>query len=310
MSEKSKKIKILFILSIILLISLLFLGVIYINKNIQQNKTYQLNNKTYYEVTLNPNNYFLHDKLEANNYYVANSIKSIDIYFDYYLKTKTKENINYSYDITTTIKSYADNGTKLIWTKDFNLKNINNINEQEIKINENYKLDYQYYVNYVKSFQEYYNIKTETYLYVKLNVKINDKENPYVLLTIPISENIIEITMKEDNAFLENNKQNIDFKKIIVFIILVIAVIYLVSKILFNKDSEKAMLKEYQDIIITIQNKPNMKTDNSIYLTNLKDLISIAINNNVNIFNYQNNYYIIIDNTYYIYIFKNNDIKA
>ena len=310
MSEKSKKIKILFILSIILLISLLFLGVIYINKNIQQNKTYQLNNKTYYEVTLNPNNYFLHDKLEANNYYVANSIKSIDIYFDYYLKTKTKENINYSYDITTTIKSYADNGTKLIWTKDFNLKNINNINEQEIKINENYKLDYQYYVNYVKSFQEYYNIKTETYLYVKLNVKINDKENPYVLLTIPISENIIEITMKEDNAFLENNKQNIDFKKIIVFIILVIAVIYLVSKILFNKDSEKTMLKEYQDIIITIQNKPNMKTDNSIYLTNLKDLISIAINNNVNIFNYQNNYYIIIDNTYYIYIFKNNDIKA
>ena len=310
MSEKSKKIKILFILSIILLISLLFLGVIYINKNIQKNKIYQLNNKTYYEVTLNPNNYFLHDKLEANNYYVANSIKSIDIYFDYYLKTKTKENINYSYDITTTIKSYADNGTKLIWTKDFNLKNINNINEQEIKINENYKLDYQYYVNYVKSFQEYYNIKTETYLYVKLNVKINDKENPYVLLTIPISENIIEITMKEDNAFLENNKQNIDFKKIIVFIILVIAVIYLVSKILFNKDSEKAMLKEYQDIIITIQNKPNMKTDNSIYLTNLKDLISIAINNNVNIFNYQNNYYIIIDNTYYIYIFKNNDIKA
>ena len=301
MQEKSKKIKILFILSIILLIGIL--GIIY-NKNIQKNKIYQLKNKTHYEVTLNPNNYFSNDKLKSNNYYIANAIKSVDIYFDYYLKNKTKENINYSYDITATIKSYADNGTKLIWTKDFNLKNINNINKKEIKINENYKLDYQYYVNYVKSFQAYYNIKTENYLYVKLNVKINDKDNPYVLLTIPINENIIEISLKEDNAFLENNKQNTELKKTIVFIILVMTTVYLVSKILFNKNNEKTLLKAYQDIIITIQNKPNINMDNIIYLTSLKDLISVALNNNVNIFNYQNNYYTIIDNIYYIYNFK------
>ena len=304
MQEKRKKIKILFILSIILLIGILFLGVIYINKNIPKNKIYQLKNKTYYEVNLKPNNYFFNDKLKANNYYIANSIKNIDIYFDYYLKNKTKKNINYSYNITATIKSYADNGTKLIWTKDFNLKNINNINEKEIKINESYKLDYQYYANYVKSFQEYYNIKTENYLYVKLNIKINNKNNPCVILTIPISENIIEITMKEENTFLENNKQNIDLKKIIVIIILAITTIFLVSKILFNKNNEKAILKAYQDIIIITQNKPNINSDNIIYLTSLKDLISIAVNNNSHIFNYQNNYYTIIDNIYYIYNLK------
>ena len=301
MLRESKKIKILFIL--ILLIGFLFLGLIYINKNIQKNKIYQSKNKTYYEVTLNPNDYFSSDKLEANNYYIANSIKSIDIYFNYYLKNKFKENINYSYDITTTLKSYAENGTKLIWTKDFNLKNVNSLNEKEIKINENYKLDYQYYVNYIKSFQKYYNIKTENYLYVKLNIKINDKNNPYVLLTIPINENIIEITLKEDNTFLEKNKQNVNPKIIIVFIILATTVIYLVSKTLFNKNNEKAILKNYQDIIITIQNEPNINTYNVIYLTSLKDLINIAVNNNANIFNYQNNYYTIIDNIYYIYKF-------
>ena len=271
MLRESKKIKILFIL--ILLIGFLFLGLIYINKNIQKNKIYQSKNKTYYEVTLNPNDYFSSDKLEANNYYIANSIKSIDIYFNYYLKNKFKENINYSYDITTTLKSYAENGTKLIWTKDFNLKNVNSLNEKEIKINENYKLDYQYYVNYIKSFQKYYNIKTENYIYVKLNIKINDKNNPYVLLTIPINENIIEITLKEDNTFLEKNKQNVNPKIIIVFIILATTVIYLVSKTLFNKNNEKAILKNYQDIIITIQNEPNINT------------------------------YTIIDNIYYIYKF-------
>ena len=285
----------LIILSIILLTGILFLELI--NKNIQNNSTYQLNNKTYYKVNLKPNNYFSSDTIDDNKYYIAASIKSIDIYFDYYFKNKNKDDINYAYDITTTLKSYADNGTKLVWTKDFNLKNINNINKEEIHIKENYNLDYDYYVNYVKSFQIYYNINTENYLDVKLNIKINGEYNSYVLLTIPINENIVEITMKEDNSFLENN----NFNKIIPFIFIVIVIIILLSKILFHKDNEYDILKEYQDIIIVIQNSPNIDSNNIIYLTSLKDLISIAINNNINIFNYQNYYYIIMDNTYYIY---------
>ena len=285
----------LIILSIILLTGILFLELI--NKNIQNNSTYQLNNKTYYTVNLKPNNYFSSDTIDANKYYITASIKSIDIYFDYYLKNKTKDDINYAYDITATLKSYAANGTKLVWTKDFNLKNINNLNKEEIHIKENYNLDYDYYVNYVKSFQIYYNINTENYLDVKLNIKINGEYNSYVLLTIPINENIVEITMKEDNSFLENN----NFNKIIHFIYIVIIIIILLSKILFHKDNEDDILKEYQDIIIVIQNSPNIDSNNIIYLTSLKDLISIAINNNINIFNYQNYYYIIMDNTYYIY---------
>ncbi len=290
----------LIILSIILLTGILFLELI--NKNIQNNSTYQLNNKTYYKVNLKPNNYFSSDTIDANKYYIAASIKSIDIYFDYYLKNKTKDNINYAYDITATLKSYADNGTKLIWTKDFHLKNKNNINKKEIHIKENYNLDYDYYVNYVKSFQIYYNINTENYLDVKLNIKINGEYNSYVLLTIPINENIVEITMKEDNTSLNNNIKNNNLNKIISFIFIVIAIVLLISKILFQKDNEEDILKAYQDIIISLQDKPNINSNNIIYLTNLKDLISIAINNNINIFNYYNNYYTIIYNTYYIYI--------
>ena len=290
----------LIILSIItILTGLLFLEII--NKNIPNSNTYQLNNGTYYEVNLKPNNYFPSDTIDANKYYIAKSIKSVDIYFDYYLKNKTKDDINYSYDITATLKSYADNGTKLIWTKDFNLKNINNLNKEEINIKENYNLDYEYYVNYVKSFENYYNIKTANYLDVKLNIKINNEDNSYVLLTIPINENIVEINMKEDNTFLENNIQNNNINKIISFTIIVIAIIILISKILFHKDNEENILKEYQDIIIVLQNKPNINNKNIIYLNSFKDLISIAINNNMNVFNYQNNYYTIIDNTYYIY---------
>ena len=283
----------LIIISItILLIGFLFLGAFYINKNIQKNNIYQLKNKTYYEVTLKPNNYFLNNKIKSNKYYIAKAIKSIDIYFNYYLKNN--KNINYSYDITATLKSYADNGTKLIWTKDFNLQNTNNINQEEINIKENYRIDYQYYVNYVKSFQEFYNLKTETYLYVKLNITINNESNSYVLLTIPINESVIEITLKEDNNFLKNNTQNINFNNIIVFILIFTLITFLVYKILRNKNNEENILKEYQDIFITIQNKPNINSNNIIYLSSLKDLIKIAINNNINIFNYYNSIILII----------------
>ena len=305
MQKKRKKLRILITSCIIiLLIGILFLEAMYFNKNIQKNNIYKLKNKTYYEVTLKPNIYFSNKKIKANNYYIANAIKSVDIYFNYYLKDKKKEKINYSYDITATLKSYADNGTKLIWTRNFNLKSKNNMKQEEINIKENYSLNYQYYVNYVKAFQEYYNIKAETYLYVKLNIKINDKTNSYVVLTVPINENIVEIAMKEDNSFLKNSKQNIELIKIIIFDFLAIVIVIAVNKILFNKNDEETILKEYRDIIIVIKNKPNINSNNIIYLTNLKDLMNIAINNNINVFNYQNNYYTIINNTYYVYILK------
>ncbi len=307
MQNKRKKVRLLIILTIIILfIGILIWEITYFWTNIQKNNVYELKNETSYEVTLRPNTYFLNNKIKADNYYIANSINTIDIYFNYYLKNKMEENINCSYDVTITLKSYADNGTKLIWTRDFQLKSINDINQKEINIKENYNLNYQYYVNYVKAFQEYYDIKTETYLYVKLDIQIDEKTNPYVLLTIPINEEIVEITMKEDNLSLEDNKRDIDLNEMIFFDLIVIVIIIVLSKILFSKNDEDTILKEYHDIIITVKNKPNMTDNNIICLTKLKDLINIAVNNNINIFNYQNDYYTIMNNTYYIYIINNN----
>ncbi len=299
---KNKRRKILTILIIILfVIGIFLLNKNHFNKNNLPNNSYQLENKTNYEVTLKPNNYFSNSKIPADNYYIGDAIKSIDIYFNYYLKTNIKEHINYSYDITASLKSYADNGTKLIWTKDFNLDN-KEINQKELIIKEVYNLDYQYYVNYVRAFQEYYNIKTETYLDIKLSININHY-NPYVLLTIPINTNIVEITMKEDKELVNTNNQNNDYNWKI-FIILIIAIIIFVIKNKFYNNNENKLLKKNQDIIINTKNKPFLNSNEIIYLTNLKDLIDIAIDYNMNIFCYHNYYYFIKDNTYYIYILR------
>lgn len=290
--------KILIILSILLLA----IGILLLSKDYFKPKNnFQGENKTSYEVTLNPNTYFSNTKISENNYYIANAIKSIDIYFNYYLKNVFEE--NYSYDITTYLKSYADNGTKLIWSKDFNSDSFQNIKQKKLIINKVYNIDYQYYVNYVKSFQEYYNIKTESYLYIKLNIKVNNTDNNYILFTIPLNENIIEITKKEDNSFLNANLNN-DFNKKGAYILIIIAIIILVIQNNFNHDNEYKLLKNYQDIIIKTTNKPFINSNKIISLTNLKDLINIAINYNINIFNYYHIYYLIKDNTYYIYNLK------
>ncbi len=294
---QNKKIKILTILSILLFVISIFL---LSNNNFSSKKdnSYELENNTYYEVSLIQNNYFSNNKI--SDYYIANSIKSIDIYFDYYLKNN--DNMNYSYDITAVLKSYADNGTKLVWEKEFILDSNKKENQKKLIINKVYNLDYQYYANYVKSFQEYYNIKAENYLYIKLNINIDDSINHYILITIPIN-NIVDITM-EDNTGINTNNENNSINKKEIFIIIIIAIILLIIKNNYKQDSESTLLKHNKDIIMNIKNKPFINSNNIIYLTDLKDLINIAINYNINIFHYQNNYYIIKDNNYYMYNFN------
>ena len=290
-------------LKILIIISIIILTIIFIIKVLhQKTDPYQTENKTNYEVILKPNNYFYSNKIKANNYYIANAIQDINITFNYYLKSNDQDQVNYSYDITSTIKSYADNGTKLIWNKEIDSKSVKDVNQRDINIKESYHVDYQYYIYYIKSFQDYYNIKTESYLYIKLDIKTNNEDNTSIIITIPLSENIMEITMKEENNYNKSNTQDNVLDKILIMVMIVI--ILLIIKLLFKKDNEELMIKEYQDIIIVIDKKPNIDSNNIIYLTTLKDLINIAINNNRHIFNYHHNYYVIIDNTYYIYILR------
>ena len=293
-----KGLKILIIISIIILTIILIIKVLH-----QKVNPYLAENKTNYEVILKPNNYFYSNKIKSNNYYIANAIQDINITFNYYLKSNDQDQVNYSYDITSTIKSYADNGTKLIWNKEIDSKSVKDVNQRDINIKESYHVDYQYYIYYIKSFQDYYNIKTESYLYIKLDIKMNNEDNTSIIITIPLSENIMEITMKEENNYNKSNTQDSVLNKILIMVMIVI-ILLIIKLLLFKKDNEELMIKEYQDIIIVIDKKPNIDSNNIIYLTTLKDLINIAINNNRHIFNYHHNYYVIIDNTYYIYILR------
>ncbi len=286
-----KQTKLLTSLIIISFLSfLIFLTKSIINTNINPS-SYIVNNKTNYQVILKDNDYFQ----EETDYYVSKAIKEVLVNFDYELNNQNSKNILYSYTIDATLKGLADNETKLVWLQKKNLEKENNLKESKIKIEKNYPIDYDYYVSYVKSFENTYNLKIDAFLEINLTIKSNDKKiDTYIKVTIPINDKVSEITINEDKEFLNNKNTNYDY--VLTFIFLILFIILIIFR---NKP--KNILKEYQDAIIKLSKKPNLDNLNLIVLDNLKDVFQILEDNNTLIFNYQNNYYCFINNIVYLY---------
>ena len=286
-----KQTKLLTSLIIISFLSfLIFLTKSIINTNINPS-SYIVNNKTNYQVILKDNDYFQ----EETDYYVSKAIKEVLVNFDYELNNQNSKNILYSYTIDATLKGLADNETKLVWLQKKNLEKENNLKESKIKIEKNYPIDYDYYVSYVKSFENTYNLKIDAFLEINLTIKSNDKKiDTYIKVTIPINDKVSEITINEDKEFLNNKNTNYDY--VLTFIFLILFIILIIFR---NKP--KNILKEYQDSIIKLSKKPNLDNLNLIVLDNLKDVFQILEDNNTLIFNYQNNYYCFINNIVYLY---------
>ncbi len=301
MKEKITWSKIItFLMIIFLLIGSLLLLKDGFNKEQRKTHSYQFENKTDYEVILKDNPFFKDRKLPSHQFYVANAIQDIKVYFNYNLKNKSKDKLKYSYDIDATLKGYADNDSKLIWSKKFALESNHNLTQKDLTIEKDFTFNYPMYRNYAQSFQEYYQIKMNTYLFVNLTISTDDAKN-YVEIIIPITDEITEITMNEDQSFLENNEKKLSNEVIIAIVFISLGIIMAIIKINLNKHDNQSILKEYKNSIIKVTIKPNVDNFNIFYLTNLQDLLNIAYIHNSNIINYQNDYYVIIDNNCYIY---------
>ncbi len=297
MTSKVNKLTILMISFFILAFSFFLIG---ISKN-KKEELYKVNNETDYDISLKANTFFSDEKMASHNYYVSSSIQNINVYFNYNLKNIFQNNISYSYKINATLKGYADDGTKLIWTKDFPLEKANNLIAKEVSLKKNLVFNYDYYLDYVKSFQTTYNLKINAYLYVRLSLEIESKDDYYVELIIPINDKVIEITMNEKNTSKEEDNKVMNSYLVIVILFFIIAITILGFKIRLKKNKESNIIKEYKNYIIKLLNEPTTH-NNLIYLTKFENLLAIAENNNTNILNYQNTYYVIKDNICYIYV--------
>ena len=333
---KYKKIVIIIIILIIVGISFIFYGF-----NLSQNTlpayNYKIQKRTDYEVLLKSNDFYEEKRLPSGNYYASNSINAYIINFIYNFTSDEKANVDYKYFITANLVGVfksTDNQDKEVWNRRFDLTNTKKENKQDSKefsINEQVTIDYDFYNNLARLYEETYGIVIDANLIVRMNVissvstamLINEEKiEDYIELEIPITNTVSEVkenyekeTFKTINPVIQTFKNNYFIIGIIIIIIaiLIIAInIYKYKKIISEtyKYKLKKIFNNYNDIIATVSNKPNMNNLNIMNITIFDDLIDIASQTQNIIMYYENSnkslseFFVIDNSLIYIYALK------
>ncbi len=285
-----KLIKILNLISLMLiLIGIILLLFTFFKK--PSNKTINIEDNTHYKVILKDNPYYSNLEIKEDNYYIEEAIKKIII--NYNLSIENEKN-TYYFQIKAFLNSQYEGN--LVWEKEIPLKEKTPFSKN---IKDEIVLDYNYYLNYAKDFANNYHLSLDTTLTLKLEILNNNKIINYLNINIPLNSPVIYIT--QENNFQEDNyhynKTNLS-----------LALLFISSGIfilLYNKNfpfnNFKRLTKEYKDLIIKISNKPNLNNLKIIKIKTLEDLINIALSYNINILNYENEYFIIKENLEYLF---------
>lgn len=283
-----------------------------------------------YQVLLYPNSFYEDSILEAGKLYASSSVSKYKIDFDYEFQESLNLDVNYYYTITANlIGTVNDLESGEIWTRNFVLKTSKprKINGN-ININEEVLLDYPYYNLLATSFEKAYDLDIDCLLKVRLDVfleidtkKINkskEKINDYIEMDITLTDKVTKVSKNNEKGLVKEIKSN---KNVILgyllgtslIIISVIIITYSYKKE-HKKDAYvkmlKHILKEYQDLIITVTNEPDIRKLKVMNLITFDDLVDISEQNNVNIIYYEalknkeSRFYIILNDYVYMYIIK------
>ncbi len=332
------------IICIILCIIFFKIALEYEEKN-QYLYSYETQKSDNYEVLLKPNKFYTSKSLPKDLYYASKSIDKIILEFKYDFNGSKETDINYNYNIianmVATVANNNDKG-KEVWNREFTIleNKSSNTNKKEFSINEKVDIDYEYYNNLARSYEETYGISIDAVLKVYFNISYNiniqgfednKKINDYIELDIPITNTITNIEEKYQNITSEEimpqNADGTSATKIIyyilsaIFMIIALALFIIMKK--FIKKSPKEMyksninhvLKYYKDLIVTVSNKPNFNHLKLMELNSIDDLIDVAEQNNSNIIHYEaienekSELYVIINEYLYMYIITGEKLK-
>ena len=313
------------ILSIIFIIGTLaiFINTFYFLKS--SNYNYQITRDSDYKVYLKKNIFYSETYLKANGYYPSLAISNYNINLKYNFINNFTNNITYKYKIEASlIGNLKSNPEKQIWIKKYTLKPLKEIKVTNNKFNilENIKIDYDYYNILKNNYERNYNLLLDAYLEVSLIIetnldeyKINDKVNIQIYLGDDISYITKDYLEKENKDLIkkENNKLNYYFGILLIISLLSILCLNIKKDKFIKKSYDKEIKKifrNYNEFLVTIENKPDLSDLKVIKLINFNDLIDIATLNNVNILYYEeikkekSNLYVIVNDYVYLYVIE------
>ncbi|MEG0138350.1 MAG: DUF5305 family protein [Bacilli bacterium] len=274
------------------------------DKSLYYNEASDLN----YRVYLKPNEYFEKPFLEKDRQYIANLIDYIDVNFKYNFNASNEFDYNYNYFITGLILATdKDDENKIVYKKKTILKPMQTAivkNSSNFKIDENLKIDYNYYNKIINNFKKDYSLALNSKLTVTLNVEIvgkykyaqNDiKSKQKMDVVIPLSEQTINIGVdytEINNAKILEEKASMEIINKILLIIFVITLIFDIifvidyvrfleklkpKKTIYDKKLNK-IIKQYDRAIVKTKNMPNIKKLNIIDIEQFAELLDAREN--------------------------------
>lgn len=298
-------------ISVICFVILLVLGSVVLTKTINNKKqtvvSYQERGSYDYKVYLKPNDFYENTYLEKNMMYIASLIKAVDVDINYSFVIDKIIDFDMEYEVVGKINIYDEDGTSLLYEKEYPLiesKTINQNRTKEVSIKENVVIDYDTYNRLANEFRSTYGLDTTSNLtvYLKINKRAKDQGRELEIektnemnLVIPLSQKTINIGMNDTSI---NNNQSIQEKKDMnvkqIFLLtasfIMIAgtttigldlidllMLLRVKKTKYDKYIEK-LLREYDRLIVETETTPELENKEIIKIKKFEELLDARDN--------------------------------
>lgn len=287
-----------------LLFIILFISSISIKA--RSNVLYKQTSNLDYKVYLKSNDYYKEPYLQKNMQYIASLIDNIAVTFNY--NFDVNQNIDYKYTFyvqSDIVITSSEDKSKIIYSKTDKLTQPSTIikeNSNGFNISQNVNINYDEYNELVKGFKSSYAINADSNLILSLFIEIEDEkgnkikslDKDAIRLTIPLTEQMIDISM-DSNEINNSNNVNIykDFSisnKIIfsfAIISLIISLVFIIRLMLFLKKTSlkktiyditlSKILREYDRVIVNSKKIVDLNQD-VIDVKNFNELLDVRDN--------------------------------
>ncbi len=291
-----------------------------------------------HNISLLNNHFYDTNNLDNDNtdLYITDLIKNIKLNYNYNFSISHATNVNFSYNITADIfledengKYYGNEETNNKAFKHYLLLNgpvtNNNYDILNYNINKDVDIDYAYYNKIANDFSKTYNLKTNNYLLVSLNIyeistDISDLNGERKLsIKIPLSKDSIalenkdtidtDVSIKQEGFYYIKNKilLLIGILFILLSLFIFLKIIVLVKALIPKKNNYdkkvNKLLKRYDYIIVNTKSSPNTKNHDIVKIESFNELIDVHNNLKLPIMYYE----LVNHHKCYFYI-KNNNI--
>lgn len=257
----------------IIFISALSFLCIFIKRNETHYVSFKENNNTSYKVYLKNNDFYKDIFLDEDDEYISMIIDYINANFKYSLfLDENNVKYKYSYKIDADINVKRKSSDNYLYHEIINLLEKKEIttDNYRVDINENIKIDYNYYNDIIKNFINIYSLDDiNAKLTIKMHIKVigsceefseDANKDSIISLDIPLASKITKVELNDNLMSGQNNV--IQCKKIYdnVLLYLILSILCFIIDLIF--------------IFITIRYEYTTRTAENIYEKELKKILN------------------------------------